>query len=71
MVLLRAYGLDFEDFVKDEYGTWSYICKEHADWVPDSQLDAEESDCLCGVVGCKNTTAYYVNFEEYFIKRGC
>jgi hypothetical protein len=65
MELLEAYGLLFEDYADDEYSTWSYICKEHSEKVPFRQLDeAGESDCLCGVEGCENTSSYYVDFTS-------
>lgn len=68
MELLEAYGLLFEDYADDEYSTWAYICRDHAEEAkkdPFSQLDeAGKSDCLCGVEGCQNTSDYYINFTS-------
>lgn len=65
MKILKGFEMVFEDFAIDEYGAWSYICKEHSANVPSIQLDvAGECDCLCGVEGCPNTSSTYVNFID-------
>ena len=74
MSKLKYKGIVFDDFVRDEYGTWGEICKSCADKysaVISSELDDGGTACgFCGVEGCENHSMdltiphYYIDFKE-------
>lgn len=56
----------FDDVVKDEYGTWSQVCREHAgnfDILALGKLENSPSgNIICGCNNCKNKADYYIDF---------
>lgn len=53
----------FDDFVKDEYGTWSQVCEEHAHILKGQKpLSEVPIDGLtCGIEGCDKQAVFYVD----------
>lgn len=69
----------FDDIVKDEYGTWTQICKTHAENSLFEKIgtvsDCSSKNTICGCVGCNSKAVYYldiykVNQKVNFFKRG-
>lgn len=58
----------FDDIVKDEYGTWTQICKIHAESPEINSLgrleDYPSANIICGCIGCQNEAEYYLDFYE-------
>ncbi len=58
----------FDDIVKDEYGTWTQICKIHAKSLEISSLgqleDCPSKNIICGCIDCHNKAEYYLDFSE-------
>ncbi len=56
----------FDDIVKDEYGIWSQVCKDHAknfDILTLGSLeDCSSENTICGCCNCKNKAEYYIDF---------
>jgi hypothetical protein len=62
-------SLNLDDVTKDkEHGDWTQLCKEHAEVAKKSKLGSlspeGEGSGICGVVGCKNESDYYFNFNK-------
>jgi hypothetical protein len=62
------YSLIFDDIVKDEYGTWTQVCKKHSKdkalysfW---KLVDCAAENTICGCIGCQNKAEYYLDFYE-------
>lgn len=56
----------FDDIVKDNYGTWTQICKRHSELKEINLLGTLEpiasENAICGCIGCQNKADYYLDF---------
>lgn len=61
--ILTYLGTEFDDFISDEFGVVSKICKSCATKhsIPISMLGDGE-DLICGVKGCVNVAEYSIEF---------
>ncbi len=58
----------FDDIVKDEYGTWTQVCKAHSKNPLFAKIgklsDCASENTICGCAGCKNKAEYYLDIDE-------
>ena len=55
-------GVKFDDYVEEEFNTWSQVCDNH---FPDEVWDELPIDTVtCGVEGCCNTATHYIDLNK-------
>jgi hypothetical protein len=56
-------GIEFDDYTESE-GLWSQVCEKHAGKFNKYLLSSCPGTPICGVAGCNEMAAYYIDFPE-------
>jgi len=62
---IKNQKLEFDDIVKDNYGTWTQTCEQHSKMLEPKKLEEVPIEGLiCGVKNCDKKALYYYTIKE-------